>query len=166
MNRITLRIMFVALVCFLFLQFLYALKFSEPYPAIKLPGFGKIPQLSGQIDYTKYELLLYPAEGDSMVVNAEDLLENYPKTYIPGILTTIISKHNPTKADKQTNLSNSLLQDYTQFKVWLNDRLYTMYNKRFYKMVINKREFKRSIDTPDSQAASRLLERAEIILSI
>ncbi|PKV62623.1 hypothetical protein BD749_3504 [Pontibacter ramchanderi] len=83
MNKFRNRLLFIILTCFLIIQFLFILKVSEPYPAIKFPGFGSIPQTEGQIQAINYELFTYINAYDSTAVSAYDLFEGYPKTYVP-----------------------------------------------------------------------------------
>lgn len=133
MKRNKIRLLFVLLVGFLFFQFLFSMKFSEPYPAIKFPGFGKVPQSSGKVKYTKYEVLAFSSEQNYDSVNTDVLFNNVPQIYVPGLLNNIIRKHNKKS-------SNSDQQDYNEFKAWISSRLHSIYKKDYYKVEIRKLE--------------------------
>lgn len=164
MRKTKIRIMFAAITALLFIQFSYTIKYSEPYPAVRFPGFGKVPQVTGEINYASYDLLLYATERDSMVISVENLLETYPSSYFHGILNTIVSKLNP-ETQTPTIISQTEDQEtYLLFKQWLSSRLYSMYTRYFDKLVINKYEVTRNIETPNSPESRKLLERVEIWL--
>ncbi len=161
--RTKIRLLFFAIVVFLFLQFLYAMKFSEPYPAIKLPGFGNINKVTGIVDYSKFEIIGYTSNNDSIIVEADNLFDKYPKSYILALLTTITNKHNIITGNS-SNLSKEELANYKDFKVWLRKRLQTVYSRDIYKVVVNKKEVKRNIETNEPEQLIKLY-RTEINLT-
>ncbi len=133
MNKNKVRLLFVLLVGFLFFQFFLCIKFSEPYPAIVLPGFGKIPQSSNNIKYVKYEILAFSSEQNYDYVSADELFMNVPRVFVPVMLNNIIKKHN-----KETDNSNQ--KDYVKFKRWIATRLNSIYKKDYFKVEIRKLE--------------------------
>ncbi|RDC66025.1 hypothetical protein [Adhaeribacter pallidiroseus] len=162
MRRNSIRILFVVVSVFLVIQLMYIWKFSEPYPAIRFPGFGKIPQVGGEVSFTKYEVVAYASQ-DSVTVKPEELFDNIPKHYLPNLLNNLIKKRTEDSQPNAT-ISTKKRQDYEDFKIYIANRLNILYNKKYDKLVINKFDVKRNPELSDSVGRKSLIETAGIIL--
>lgn len=146
------RILFVLLFCFLFVQYLYSMKISEPYPAIKFPEFGKVYPTSGKIKFTKYEVLAFSSAGNSDSINAVQLFHPIDKNYVPGILNNILKKQNQPANP----------QEYNEFKSFVFSRLQEMNHKQYVKLEIRKLEVFTNADFGNSNKQSTIKEKVEI----
>jgi len=57
-NKNCIRLFFLFFLSFLFAQFLFTMKFSEPYPAIIYPGFGGVYNNSEYNSYKTHEIII------------------------------------------------------------------------------------------------------------
>lgn len=159
MNRQKIRILFILVAGFLILQFLFILKVSEPYPSIKFPGFGKIPQTSGQIQVINHEIIAYSDTNDSTIVDAYLLLEDYPKTYIPSILSSIFTAQKEKSARNTALGFNNVDANYKEFQLWVVARLATLYHKNYTSIVIKKVTIECDLASPKSLGKVKFSER-------
>lgn len=164
MSSSKVRLFFICVAGFILIQFLFILKVSEPYPAIKFPGFGSIPQTNGQIEVVNYELFIYSHPTDSTIISAYDLFVGYPKTYIPGMLSNVFEAQQK-RVLEESHLGNSRVEaEYREFQQWVNGRLAVLYNKDYEKLVIRKLITTRDLAIPKAAGETKLSDRAVIAL--
>ena len=72
----------VALVAILGLQFAVALSWSEPFPAIIMPGFGGRPPSSGRTDIRAYRVVATGPSGSEFAVSAPEFFTGLPHWYL------------------------------------------------------------------------------------
>lgn len=76
------KLMLVGFIAVLCLQFAVALYWSEPYPAIMMPGFPSSPATTGRISVRSYRVVATGPVGSPIVVNARQFFDGVPHSYL------------------------------------------------------------------------------------
>lgn len=82
MSRTTVRLLFLAVLPLLFVQFLIAKLYEEPYPAIMFPGFGQVIPVDSLYPYHYERLRIYAHTAtDTVRMTLPELFAPFPSTY-------------------------------------------------------------------------------------
>lgn len=95
------------------LQFLFSIRVEEPYPCIKLPGFGSIPEIESEVEIVNYSMQIYRTDKPVVELPCRTNLPTLPHWFVPYISDLIISK-DLNEVDQKT---------LTAFKSWLKSQL-------------------------------------------
>lgn len=113
------RLLFLLIFPFLFLQLFIGKKFSEPYPSFIFPSFAKVPDAEFRFD--KPECWAYFADGDSSAVDINELFRPMPVFLHERILRN--------KMKTQTVFSEHTEQQRDQLKEYLKERTAGMFDR-------------------------------------
>lgn len=136
MNKTSIRVLFAILIPFLFLQFVFVLKVKEPYPSIRLPAFGTVPENSEVLnDIKDIDVIAHFQNGDSLVLEKKDFFNTMQEWHISKIVTSINSKKVAGKKrekEREINLGKYIVSvswrrssyddQLPAFKNWLKNR--------------------------------------------
>lgn len=98
---------------FLGIQFLFSIKYEEPYPCIRLPGFGSIPDVDSKVEIEDFDLHVYYSDGQVEQVEHQEAFRNIPWWFIPGTMNHLLKKE----------ISSKELQQVEDFGAWLESQL-------------------------------------------
>lgn len=87
MEKSRVRWIFALVIIAFFTELMFALKFTEPFPAIIYPSFSDIPSYNSTIQ--KPRIIVFFNDLDSLEVNKEDFFD-----YLPNVYNNVILKEN------------------------------------------------------------------------
>ena len=141
MNKTSIKVLFALFIPFLFLQFIFVLKVKEPYPSVRLPGFGNVPDDPEVLnDIKDIDVVAYFQDGDSLVLEEKVFFNTMQEWHISKIMNSLGNKrgNNDKKKGKEQeiNLGNYTvsvsLRRYNYedklpaFKTWLKKRTHAV----------------------------------------
>ena len=118
-RRQPVRILFLAAVPFLLLQFAFARVYEEPYPAIVLPAFGSAPKQSGRLQTTEWALRVSFQDGSSKAISRDDFLRGAANSHREFIMRLNFASGGTPDTDRSHEL-----------REWTLDRCRTLTGRR------------------------------------
>jgi hypothetical protein len=109
-GRQPIRILFLALIPTLFLQFAFSLVYEEPYPAISFPRFASAPNEPGRIRTTEWTLRVLFRDGSSQVISRNEFLRGAANSHREFIMRLHFASGSFSDTDRRRELRNWTLR--------------------------------------------------------
>lgn len=94
MNKKFIRILFIIVTIFLFVQFYFSIKISEPYPAIIYPAFRKVSDNSIYNSYLIIEVEVIFKNRDKVYITDRELLSGIDPVVRWKLLSSLLNSNN------------------------------------------------------------------------
>lgn len=94
-------------------QFVFSIKVEEPYPCVRLPGFGSIPEEKDSIVITNFSIAIEFEDGTTVEYPCRKNFPTIPQWFVPYFSNNLL----------QRQLSNFKKQDQVLFKEWLRHQV-------------------------------------------
>ncbi len=110
-------IWFVIIGLFLCGQFIFSIKVEEPYPCIRFPGFGPVPQTDSIVEIVNYGMLVHLSNGQKIALKDRQHFPTIPDWFVPFMSKNLILKEE----------AESDLESLDSFKEWLQVQLSSIF---------------------------------------
>lgn len=139
-RRTTLRWIFLLTFFLLLFQFIVAFTFTEPYPALLLPGFGNVPPEKEEYISRKVEFFVTTEDGKTISIDRRELFKNLRNVHSYILTRRLFNEHSLLFKNTENDTERKLtIGPYTysiskervqgeelknEFDRWLIDRIH------------------------------------------